>query len=433
MNLRQRYGRIAVAVGVFAAIGVVFTAAPEVMGWMDGMAAREAVRRSLEALPRVADPKWPLPEGRQASPQEQAELQNAARSFLEALSSADYEAAWSLVDPDTLGAWTQETWLEFIAENVAKSGEDDEFSDWRMEEYLLPMLMFSGNELEVLEVQTWADEGLARLVVTIPWPIGLALVRTETGWCVDLTATDTMQARRAVQEQLQGFGAGEGMNFFKMIMAMEGGMFHPSFLGMIPPDAESNITLEQCVVLPEENRAAVVVHGNVQQHIALPLANGDRGWSIAWCRKVRIIPADAPLEGVARTNGTGARNACASNLKQLALAALMYAQDYDQHFPPADRWCTVTEPYVRDTTVYHCPADSAEGGYGYAMNFKLSRMPLGRVDAPAETVLFFESRLNRKDAYDRKEYPDHEPYPGDSLALPPGTGTITTMPLPTAT
>ncbi|HZP80404.1 MAG TPA: DUF1559 domain-containing protein [Chthonomonadaceae bacterium] len=53
---------------------------------------------------------------------------------------------------------------------------------------------------------------------------------------------------------------------------------------------------------------------------------------------------------------------CLSNSKQLGLAQLMYAQDYDETFPgvwigwPNSGWAHVTLPYVKSTALWTCPS-----------------------------------------------------------------------------
>ena len=107
----------------------------------------------------------------------------------------------------------------------------------------------------------------------------------------------------------------------------------------------------------------------------------------------------------------GLQAKCLSQVKQLALAQLMYAQDHDERFPPADRWCDVTYPYIKSWELHHCPADTAE--FGYAMNHKLSRLELGYVYDPARTILLYESETGRKNECDQSGRP------GDSLPDPP--------------
>src|SRR5947209_7161741 len=49
---------------------------------------------------------------------------------------------------------------------------------------------------------------------------------------------------------------------------------------------------------------------------------------------------------------------CQSNLKQLALATLMYAQDYDDRLPVRRNWSDGIYPYLKNRSVYVCPSAS---------------------------------------------------------------------------
>ncbi|MBM3957044.1 MAG: hypothetical protein FJ313_03205 [Gemmatimonadetes bacterium] len=102
---------------------------------------------------------------------------------------------------------------------------------------------------------------------------------------------------------------------------------------------------------------------------------------------------------------------CLSQMKQLGLAELMYACDYDELCPPADKWCDATYLYHRNWELHHCPADTA--AFSYAMNHKLSRVPAGRVQDPIRTVLLYESKTGRRNECDQRGRP------GDGLPDPP--------------
>lgn len=65
----------------------------------------------------------------------------------------------------------------------------------------------------------------------------------------------------------------------------------------------------------------------------------------------------------ARAREQARRSACLSNLKQLALAALMYGQDYDELLPvgatqgnPLLNVVQGLEPYVKNRQVFYCPS-----------------------------------------------------------------------------
>ena len=69
------------------------------------------------------------------------------------------------------------------------------------------------------------------------------------------------------------------------------------------------------------------------------------------------------------------RPQCLSNAKQLGLGLMMYAQDYDEHLPPAEKWMTVTQPYIKNKTIYVCPVvkkESPKTAASYAMDSRLS-------------------------------------------------------------
>lgn len=82
---------------------------------------------------------------------------------------------------------------------------------------------------------------------------------------------------------------------------------------------------------------------------------------------------------------------CLSNLKQLTMGWLMYAQDYDETFPQwkwdvnwangsgnpnnnaTSLWCNAIFPYVKNVQVYSCPSDArgitAQQAFGGWFNF----------------------------------------------------------------
>jgi len=85
---------------------------------------------------------------------------------------------------------------------------------------------------------------------------------------------------------------------------------------------------------------------------------------------------------------------CSSNLKQLALGALMYAQDYDEllmplyyDVPDHMNWAVnFLQPYVKNMNVVECPS-TKERSYGWNDQY-LSHCPMAALAVPAETVMF---------------------------------------------
>ena len=133
------------------------------------------------------------------------------------------------------------------------------------------------------------------------------------------------------------------------------------------------------------------------------------------------------------------QTSCLSNLKQLTLGWVMYAQDYDEKFPQwkwdqswangnvmpnnnaTSLWCNAIFPYVKNAQVYQCPSDArgvtvkdAFGGWfnfddtligfpngmlqakiSYGANEPLTyldgKQALAAADRPAETFLIADS------------------------------------------
>ncbi len=83
----------------------------------------------------------------------------------------------------------------------------------------------------------------------------------------------------------------------------------------------------------------------------------------------------------ARARAKAQQNTCLSNVKQMNLALIMYASDYDQQYVawgdvPND-WKSKLAPYVKNTQIFNCPVDrngelgdAADGEInGYNLNF----------------------------------------------------------------
>ena len=111
----------------------------------------------------------------------------------------------------------------------------------------------------------------------------------------------------------------------------------------------------------------------------------------------------------ARAREKARQTSCASNLKQLGLGMIMYAEDYDGIFPMwgfggsdaddtvadgAFTWDTVIMPYLKNRQILVCPSnperDGGERCRSYAEPRYVSGMPQDLIPAPAATVLLFE-------------------------------------------
>lgn len=81
---------------------------------------------------------------------------------------------------------------------------------------------------------------------------------------------------------------------------------------------------------------------------------------------------------------------CKSNLKQLSLGVVMYADDNDGEFPTASEWCDLVFDYVdSNQQIFRCPAAPEGIFYGYVFNRNLDGVKLHEVDP--QTVMIFEA------------------------------------------
>lgn len=69
----------------------------------------------------------------------------------------------------------------------------------------------------------------------------------------------------------------------------------------------------------------------------------------------------------ARARENARRASCQSNLKQMALSVVQYAQDYDEKFPLVyqlkvvpyhEGWAQVLQPYLKSVQILQCPSES---------------------------------------------------------------------------
>ncbi len=109
----------------------------------------------------------------------------------------------------------------------------------------------------------------------------------------------------------------------------------------------------------------------------------------------------------ARAREKARQASCQSNVKNLATAILMYAQDYDERLPAGSRtsgtltmrWGGQIQPYVKNLQIFTCPSanqftygglSGPTGGYGYNA-CSLNNRSLAEINKPAETIMIGDS------------------------------------------
>ncbi|MEI6500574.1 MAG: DUF1559 domain-containing protein, partial [Armatimonadota bacterium] len=99
------------------------------------------------------------------------------------------------------------------------------------------------------------------------------------------------------------------------------------------------------------------------------------------------------------------QSSCLSNVKQIALGMMQYAQDYDERMVPAAMyyatpnyytWMYLMQPYVKSSQIFTCPSSTATGwngslnttqNTGYGLFRNLSGVALGTIQQPASCIL----------------------------------------------
>jgi hypothetical protein len=105
---------------------------------------------------------------------------------------------------------------------------------------------------------------------------------------------------------------------------------------------------------------------------------------------ILLVPVSVALTlpAFAQAKQKAQRVKCANSLKQLALAAQIYANDNKEQFPPASTWCDDIQTIVPASDAFQCPAHPG-WRCAYALNAKIGDKKKDEVDP--QTVLFFES------------------------------------------
>ncbi len=103
----------------------------------------------------------------------------------------------------------------------------------------------------------------------------------------------------------------------------------------------------------------------------------------------------------ARARAKAQQNSCLSNIKQLTLGLLMYAQDYDSRLasywnsPDGGttryHWWDQTRPYIQNDQVLQCPSRPLDGSVTYGYPSYLWRQALAKFERPAQTVALHDS------------------------------------------
>jgi prepilin-type processing-associated H-X9-DG protein len=111
----------------------------------------------------------------------------------------------------------------------------------------------------------------------------------------------------------------------------------------------------------------------------------------AVCLLLVPIPLAMLLPALAKAKQKATTVQCMSNIKQLNLALIMYADDNKGRFPSGTTWCDSLKPYLANSTSqFVCPLGTPNQRCHYALNSQLAGVSPKDIQAPAQTVLIFE-------------------------------------------
>ena len=102
------------------------------------------------------------------------------------------------------------------------------------------------------------------------------------------------------------------------------------------------------------------------------------------------------------------QSSCLSNMKQISLGIMQYAQDYDESLcavyqgAPTYWWFNMIQPYLKSTQIYKCPSNSStrwsSGTYSYALPLRhiflegaVPQRSLGAFQRPSEILMVVDS------------------------------------------
>jgi prepilin-type N-terminal cleavage/methylation domain-containing protein len=113
-----------------------------------------------------------------------------------------------------------------------------------------------------------------------------------------------------------------------------------------------------------------------------------------------LLPALSKAKEKARTTQ------CKSNLRQISLGLVLYADDGNGRYPmaggsipwnaaehtsPSNSWMQQVFSYVQNTNIYHCPADQQPGFFTYFIGARAAFVATGRFAAINRRQIMFPS------------------------------------------
>ena len=118
------------------------------------------------------------------------------------------------------------------------------------------------------------------------------------------------------------------------------------------------------------------------------------GLGAVGCFAALICTAGAIIAPILKSAGSSTETKqCAENLRRISAAMFQYAEA-NNDLLPGEKWDVALHSIESDAVTYACPHQRRVDpkSSGYALNRVLAGKALGKVEAPATTILVFDSK-----------------------------------------
>ncbi|MBI5708255.1 MAG: hypothetical protein HZC36_14830 [Armatimonadetes bacterium] len=224
---------------------------------------------------------------------------------------------------------------------------------------------------------------------------------------------------RSLNEFAAAFVAGD---FAKAVTYVVGGKLDPQMSMMANAIKQQGPTLKLSKMAVKRNGDKATVNVTVTmgsrqggshtevEDVPMKLVGGK--WLIVPASGADPGAGRKPIQGMAQMLSQGMRplfqeaksramsTTALSNVKQLAVATIMYSSDYDDKYPPTvGGWHKAIFPYCKNERLFKAPGDKGQGD-SFALNAYVAGKSYSRMAMPSDVVMVYQGK-GQKLAFDQ--------------------------------